>query len=641
MEIRRAAEPLHEDPTVAARTPCPMMAEGEIMPELNTTDLDGTIFISDNLPFLKALDTESVDLVCIDPPFDKNETLTDDLRPPLSKEEHRIEQELLVEWGAFDEESAYKVGIEYPDQDGSTAKFEDIFRFDQDVHEDWMQSIEERNPGLALLIESTRYTHSDSRAAYIAFMAERMLEIRRILKPTGSVYLHCDDAANGYLRQLMDAVFGKDNFRNEIAWKRTNAPTASEYRFGRVHDTIFMYAKSAHAKVNPVYIPYAKEYIGEHFRFEDEGGRFQVTPLTAQGTRRGHSGRPWRGVDVTDRGLHWASPSALPEGVEKPKEYEGMTSQEKLDWLDTRGLIYWPKRGRMPRFKRYLSTSQGTRASDLITDIPGIQGSSIERTGYPTQKPQALAQRIIEASTNPGDIVLDCFAGCAYVPVAAQLLGRQWIACDMSPRAWTVVRRQFHKHPDLGIVTEGEIAADRDGVKVNPKLETAKRIIKVRGPHQLPIRTTPDEHDAAPVRMLSRPRYKVRPHESDQQIWNALVEYWGPACWYCGAEKTNDRRELQLDHVEANKRDGTNDDCWNRALACIACNSDKSNKLTPTETVEVALNQGRISTLARSKEVKAMFAARRQWAKDRWERIRPRKDGIRQIETIGEPSRFR
>ena len=269
----------------------------------------------------------------------------------------------------------------------------------------------------------------------------------------------------------------------------------------------------------------------------------------------------------------------------------------------------------------------GTRASDFITDIPGLQGASIERTGYPTQKPQALALRIIEASTNPGDIVLDCFAGCAYVPVAAQITGRRWIACDMSPRAWTVVRRQFHKHPSLGIITEGEIASDGDGVKVNPKLETANQIIKVRGPRQLPIRTTPDEQDAAPVRMLSRPQYKVRPHESDQQIWDAFVEHWGSACWYCGAETRRDRRDLQLDHVEANKRDGTNDDCWNRALACIACNSDKSNKLTPADTIAVALKQGRISTLARSKEVKVMFAARRQWAKDRWERVRPRTDG--------------
>ena len=224
----------------------------------NAADLDGTIFISDNLPFLKSLDTESVDLVCIDPPFAKNETFTGNLRPPLNEEEKRIERDMMTEWGVFDEESAYNLGIEYPDQDGRTAKFRDIFRFDRDVYEDWMDSIGERSPGLAMLIETARYIHRDSSAAYIAFMAERMLQIHRILKPTGSVYMHCDDTANAYLREMMNVVFGHENYLNEITWRRTYAHNDPK-RFGRITDRILFYAKSDNYTWNVQYAGYSEQ----------------------------------------------------------------------------------------------------------------------------------------------------------------------------------------------------------------------------------------------------------------------------------------------------------------------------------------------------------------------------------------------
>ena len=591
-----------------------MTAEDEIMPELNTTELDGTIFISDNLPFLKALDTESVDLICIDPPFGKKQTFVGNLNPPLSQEEMLIERELMDSWGAYDPQSAYEIGIEYPDQSGMTANFEDIWDFRVRVYKDWFESLQDICPSAYGLIQATRYTHSEGIAAYIAFMVERVLEMRRILKPTGSIYLHCDHTANAYLRQMMDAVFGLDNFLNEITWQRVATKKGNLTRgLANDTDTILRYAKNAGKVVwnaDAVTAPYdpdnLPETIAKKYTYSDPDGRlWSLTSITSP-SQNSDPSKTFEVMGVT-RTWRW--------------------KRERIEQEIANGRIIQMKPGAVPRYKRYLDEQRGLTINNLWTDINNLNSMAKERTGYPTQKPQALARRIIEMSTNPGDIVLDCFAGCAYVPVAAQITGRRWIACDMSPRAWTVVRRQFHKHPNLGIVTEGEIASDGDGVKVNPKLETANRIIKVRGPRQLPIRTTPDEQDAAPVRMLSRPRYKVRPHESDQQIWDAFVEHWGSACWYCGAETRRDRRELQLDHVEANKRDGTNDDCWNRALACIACNSDKSNKLTPADTIAVALKQGRISTLARSKEVKAMFAARRQWAKDRWERVRPRTDG--------------
>lgn len=260
---------------------------------------------------------------------------------------------------------------------------------------------------------------------------------------------------------------------------------------------------------------------------------------------------------------------------------------------------------------------------DVWDDIKPLINVAKERTGYPTQKPQALARRIIEASSNPEDIVLDCFAGCAYVPVAAQLAGRKWIACDMSPRAWTIIRRQFHKHADLRIRTEGEIAVDGASDSIQTRLTHANRIIKVRGPQELPTRTTPDEPRRTRINALPEPTFRQTPHETGDEIWQAFLDEWGPQCWYCGQSRTADRRELHLDHIEPNKRDGTNDDCFNRALACAPCNSDKGDKLTVSETIHRALAEGRIPTEARRNEIENGFALRHQWAKDRWEAIRP------------------
>ena len=590
----------------------------------NAADLDGTIFISDNLPFLKSLDTESVDLVCIDPPFAKNETFTGNLRPPLNEEERRIERELMEEWGVFDEESAYNLGIEYPDQDGRTAKFRDIFRFDRDVYEDWMDSIGERSPGLAALIEATRYSHSDSIAAYIAFMAERMLQIHRILKPTGSVYLHCDHTANAYLRQMMDIVFGHENYLNLITWRRTYAHNDPK-RFGRITDSILFYAKTDNYTWNVQYAGYSESYIRDFFRYEDERGKFRLVTLTGPGVTGSESDNRWRGYSPADSDRSWSVPRRIVERI-AGEEGQSLSINKRLDLLDEHGYIYWPPQGSVPQFKQYLDEMRGVPLQDHWEDINPLGARARERTGYPTQKPQALARRIIEASSNPGDLVLDCFAGCAYVPVAAQLTGRRWIACDMSPRAWTVVRRQFHKHPQLGIITEGEIAADSNGLEAEPQLETANRVIRVRGPHDLPPPVADAERDAASAPApLPRPKYRVRPFETDRQIWDAFVEQYGTTCWYCGAEKVNDRRELQLDHVEPNAHDGTNDDCWNRALACVACNSDKRHTLTPAQTIHAAHDAGRIATPARMREIKETFASRRRWAKERWERIRPKK----------------
>ena len=559
----------------------------------NTDDLNRTIFISDNLPFLQSLDTESVDLVVIDPPFGKRQTFTGTLKPPLSELEREQERARMDEWGVYDVASAYELGIEYPDQSGNTALFKDIWRFERVLSANWWERIQDTP--VWWLIESTRRTHGEDTAAYIAFMAQRMIEIRRILRPTGSAYLHCDHEANAYLRQMMDSVFGKDNFRNEIVWRRYGSHNDAQ-SFGRVHDTILYYSKGRSATWNKLAKDLDAEYVRKSYRHEDERGRYRTAPLHAGGLSGGGYRYAYRGHMRT-----WRYPEA------------------RMRELDADGRIRQAKPGSVPERKVYLADSKGVPLSSIWDDVKALTGNHKERAGYPTQKPQALARRIIEASSNPGDIVLDCFAGCAYVPVAAEETGRRWIACDMSPRALTIVLRQFAKKPELGMTVEGE---EGDYADANPRFE-GKGVLRVRGPNQLPKRSAGDADSESPRPRVSLPEIKFRqkPLESGDQIWRAFVDEWGTDCWYCGLQQPEDRRYLQLDHVEPNRGDGSNDDCWNRALACIACNGDKSDRLTPTQTMDKALSDGRIPTRRRRDEMGDLFSARREWARERYESL--------------------
>lgn len=564
----------------------------------NADALNRTIWIADNLPFLRSLDTESVDLVVIDPPFGKKQTFTGNLKPPLTDAELEHEYELLTEWGVQNEEDAYDVGIEFPDQTGTTAKFADIWDFRFQVTQadwDWLEDV---CPAARALIDATRLTHSDGIAGYITFMTLRMMEIHRILKPTGSVYLHCDHEANAYLRQMMDAVFGQGCFRNEIVWKRFNFH-ADAKRFGRVSDTILYYTKTDQFQFKAQRIPFSREYVASKFSHLDKDGRrYRLDNLNPPGGR---------------------GPIYEFHGVIKPWR---LTKENMLE-LERQGRIYTGSK--IAQLKRFLDELDGQAVHNIWTDVPPINPRAKERTGYPTQKPQELAKRIIAASSNPGDLVLDCFAGCAYVPVAAELLGRRWIACDMSPRAWTVVRRQFEKQPDLGILTEGtDIGAGQHRMQTAEALAQG-RAIRVRGPNELPIRTTNGDVQR-PMLKLKPVVFRVKPKETSQVIWDAFVAEWGTECWYCGTPMAKDRRVLQLDHIEP--RDGTNDDCWNRALACSPCNSDKGNALTPEKTIEKALESGRIDTPARRDEQLGRFKTRMDWTKDRWEDVRARRPRV-------------
>lgn len=279
---------------------------------------------------------------------------------------------------------------------------------------------------------------------YSDWMRERLEELHRVLSPTGSVYLHCDPHASHYLKVMMDEIFGYTNFRSELIWKRTGSHNSAR-RWGPVHDTILFYTKSSSFTWNPVHQPYSSEYEAR-FKRKDERGRFTDVSLTGPGVRQSDSGLPWGGHDPTAAGRHWQPPSTAYDVYEQltGETLDNEPMHVRLDRLDDAGLIFWPaKKTGVPRFKQYLHAMKGVPAQDVITDLPPINSQSAERLGYPTQKPEALLERIVTASSNPGDVVLDPFCGCGTTIAVAHRTGRDYVGIDISPTAMEIMRRRM------------------------------------------------------------------------------------------------------------------------------------------------------------------------------------------------------
>ena len=433
----------------------------------------------------------------------------------------------LAAWGIHSPAAAANAGIEWPDNQNN-AKFQDIWRWESDVHEDWIARIEDDYPALSAVIESTRRAHSEAMAAYLVYMAIRIIEMRRVLKTTGNMYLHCDPTASHYLKSVMDAVFGVDKFKAEITWRRTFAHSDSR-SFGNVSDSILFYGNDV-ANLDAIRVPLAPEYIKSHYRHKDKRGAYQDDSHTGPGLSQGESGQPWRGYDPGVIGRCWSVPktgkyaSWIDENI--IPGYKGIASVlERLDALDQADMIHYTPKGSVPRLKRYLEASQGQVPNSVWDDIPPLNSQATERSGYPTQKPVALAERIILASSNPGDVVLDCFAGCAYVPVAAERNGRQWIACDISPRALTVLRRQFAKF---------QYAVDGSQNAEQPALIVAANVI-TRSPNDLPERTDDDPAERHDIKELPERKYKVPSSLiPEKEMLEYLLKLSGYTAWCCG-----------------------------------------------------------------------------------------------------------
>ena len=279
---------------------------------------------------------------------------------------------------------------------------------------------------------------------YLMYMTQRLVALRNLLKPTGSIYFHCDPDASHYIKVIMDGIFDRRNFRSEVVWKRTSSHNNAK-RYGPVHDTILFYAKSNKFVWNRVLQPLDEQYIEVSYRYKDkQGRRHRRSDLTASETRSGSSGLPWNGYDPTTAGRHWAVPSgrSLPSWFKMPEGFSNMTVQERLSVLDSQGLIYWPPKGKVPQYMRYLECSEGMPAQDVITDIANEGGSS----EYQTKKPSVLLERLIQTSSNEDDLVLDPFCGCGTTIEVAHKLGRRWVGIDISGPAVDEIENRLRKH---------------------------------------------------------------------------------------------------------------------------------------------------------------------------------------------------
>jgi DNA modification methylase len=287
---------------------------------------------------------------------------------------------------------------------------------------------------------ATSYSDKIESAEFLEDLRERLIFMRETLAEDGSIYLHLDTKKSHYLKVMMDEIFGNANFRNEIIWQRTSARSDSK-TYNHIHDVILFYTRSDTWSWNRQYTEYDPEYVENFYRYREPDGReFRVSDLTAAGTRKGSSGMPWRGIDPTDKGRHWAVPATAKGQIPNPYEKDTI---KVLEELDKRGQIYWPQKdGGIPGYKRYLDEMPGTVLQSIWTDISPVAGQSLDRTDYPTQKPEALLERIIRASSNPGDLIMDVFGGSGTTAAVAEKLDRRWIVCDFGKHAiYTMQKR--------------------------------------------------------------------------------------------------------------------------------------------------------------------------------------------------------
>ena len=418
------------------------------------------------------------------------------------------------------------------------------------MDEAWHNEIAETDLALYKVIDTSEHSHGSGMKSYLIMMAVRLLEMRRILKSTGSIYLHCDDTASHYLKVLMDAVFGQTLYRNDITWNRSGGKSGSK-RWGRVSDNLLFYTASSKFTWNQQYQSHDPEYVRKTYRYDDGDGRgpYRRLPLHASGTREGLSGSQWGHYDPNKHGRHWATPS---KGVMHrfiidnelipgwPDSYP--TVFDRLDALDDHGFMVHSKTY-LPEIKTYLRATQGIAATDIVADIPMASGK--ERTGYPTQKPLALLERIIKASSNPGDVVLDPFCGCATTCIAAERLDRQWIGVDLSPLAIRLVEQRARN--ELGLMGGVQAIARSD----------------------IPKRT--DREPAPPL--------------SESKV--VLYGTQGGNCNGCGTHFLP--QHLTVDHIVAQSKGGTGH-LDNLQLLCGHCNSLKGNR--PMEYLRARLVRG-------------------------------------------------
>ncbi len=459
------------------------------------------------MPILRGIDSASVDLIATDPPFNK---------------------------GVKAFEGIVSAGV---GKEGRQVSYKDTWTWG-DVQEEWVELIKNDHPNLYAVIQAANAAAGEDMGAFLCWLAVRVLEMHRILKPTGNLYLHIDHTAHAYTKAMMDAVFGRDNFRNAITWvygQGARGAKAVARQFARNYDIILFYSKSRSYQFNRVEVfdrhPMAN--LPSHIRV-DTTGAFKTSP---------------RG-DYTDK---------------------------SIERLEAEGRIYRTKNGAI-RIKYPLPIEKGHVLEARVvgstwTDIPDMMHTpSKERTGYPTQKPLALYERIIRASSNEGDLVLDPFAGCATTCIAAERLGREWIAIDINKEAEGEMRKRLQKEARLPMGTS-----------------SWNRAVHVR---TTPPKRTDDGAEAAPELTLVSPEPRA-PRLTARELRTRLIDLDGLKCQGCGWVPHHSDY-LEVDHRVPKSREGR-DDLRNRVLLCAPCNGAKGNKLTLAELRERRIREHRMA----------------------------------------------
>ena len=454
-----------------------------LRPALGTRNFENrTLFHGDNLPFLRGLNSATVNLIATDPPFNK------------SKDFHAT-----------------------PDSLAAGATFHDRWSWRRDIHDDWVLSIMRDQPEVWQVIQTAKDVYGNDMGAFLCWLGVRLLEMHRILTDDGSIYLHIDHTAHAWVKCLMDAIFGKANFRNEIIWAYRGMPSAAR-RWQQKHDTLLFYTKS-------------DDYTFNVLRSPPTAGSLRTF---ASARKRGYNlNRSKKMVTVFDWKKYRAAvdKGTIPSDLQ-PKEFTGGQPPMRDWWEDIR-ILGGPE--------------------------------NKERVGYPTQKPLALYERIIKASSNPGDMVLDPFAGCATTCVAAEQLGRQWVGMDIWKGSHKQVLDRLEKE---GLAIRGRSTGHG---------QQALRRGDIKRTTKPPERTDSGETAALILQTPMGKQEKRYPRPRTQH--GTLLVDLGPFCQGCGANYDFDRRVLEVDHIRPKSDDGT-DAYENLTLLCPPCNKEKRDYYT-------------------------------------------------------------
>jgi adenine specific DNA methylase Mod len=479
------------------------------------------LYYGDNLDVLRnEIRDESVDLVYLDPPFNSN--------------------------------ANYNILFKSKSGDGADAQieaFEDTWHWNDHAEDAFDQVIRSGNTNAAELLRAMRaFLGENDMMAYLAMMAVRLIELHRALKLTGSLYLHCDPTASHYLKLLLDGVFGPERFGNEISWRRSNPKSLHSRNFANCRDVILRYTRTSEAVFNPIFGEHNPEYVRSAYKYRDEQGRsYRLLPLLNPNDNRPNLTYEFLGVK---RVWRW--------------------TRERMQEAYEAGLVVQLKPGAVPQYKKYLDDSAGRTITNDWSDILPAAGKEI--LGYPTQKPVNLLERVIAASSNEGDVILDPFCGCGTAVHAAQKLGRQWIGIDVTHLAISLIEKrlkdafpgiEFEVHGTPKDLASAEDLAQRDkyqfqwwavsmvdalpfggkkkgadggvdGViyfKPDGK-RTEKALVSVKGGSSVSVNMIRDLHSAmerekAPIGVFITSALPTRPMETEAAAVGRFEDEWG------------------------------------------------------------------------------------------------------------------